>query len=318
MENPNYKFRDMSFVEKGDLVLCTESSRSFTKGNVYVVAKPIPKAGMLSVVQDDFSNANGKHKNNFRLLETKPIDDVQVGDYMYRTHGGTPAFPSRTVIEVMSVRNTTPYYASSSSPCLSEIIIISTHKNQNMKHLPIKQPKIKGKYLSLKIKNKQANVKELIFQSFYTNIRDPRPYINDLILQEKVELLEKIKRTDLTLVNYGYNIKLARLLRSVKQLTVVEEASELSLASCITIYTFFDELAEYTAQTTSVATCPYSWIAEYLVSDILDVPATKTLFTSNKYTIYIKDGSIYLDDFRTNNLYSADIKLDVNTNTYTI
>lgn len=317
MENPNYRFRDMSFVKKGDLVLCTESSRSFAKGNVYVV-DIAPKAGILSVVQDDFGEANGKHKNNFKLLDTISISSAQAGDYMYRTHGGTPTFPSRTVIEIVGVSGDRLYYSSAACPFSSEIIVIATHKNPNKEQRMIKQPKLKGKYLSLKIKNNKANVRELVFQAFYTNIQDPRPYITNLLLQEKVELLEKVKRTDLTLVNYGYNIKLARLLRSVKQLTVVEEASELSLASCITIYTFFDELKEYTAQTTSVATCPYNWIAGYLVSDILDVPATKTLFTSNKYTIYIKDGSIYLDDFKTNNLYSVDIKLDVNTNTYTI
>lgn len=42
-----------------------------------------------------------------------------------------------------------------------------------------------GKYLSLKINNGEANVRELIYQAYNTEINDPRPYVQDLISKEK-------------------------------------------------------------------------------------------------------------------------------------
>lgn len=186
--------------------------------------------------------------------------------------------------------------------------------------------KPKGKYLSLKIKNGVANARSLIYQAELTGIKDPRPYIQEIIATEKKALKQKIVDLNLYTVNYGYNIKLASLIECGKilQKAVYENPSiEMGLKDCIAMYKLLDELTildvviTRAKETRTAYECQYKWIAKFLTAENLNVPKEKVLFESNKLTITLKNGWLKLDNHK-EGTYKIDIKLDVKTGTYYI
>lgn len=195
--------------------------------------------------------------------------------------------------------------------------------------LKLKQEKqmTKGKYLSLKINNGEANVRELIYQAYNTNIKDPRPYVQTLITNEKDRLKSIVLSLDLDTIQYGYNIKLATLVNETKnfqQHLRDNPSMELDNLTCTYIYTLLDEIAILSAMQAHAEDNkleykdPYIWIAKYLTDSVLNSPKPTTLFVSNKLHIYIKDGYVHYNEHKTGRTYKAAIKLDIKSNTYYI
>ena len=184
-----------------------------------------------------------------------------------------------------------------------------------------------GKYLSLKINNGEANVRELIYQAYYAEIKDPRPYVQDLISNEKDRLKSVVISLDLDTIQYGYNIKLATLVNETKkfqQQLEINSSMELDNLTCIYIYTILDEIAILNAMQSHAEDNkleykdPYIWVAKYLTDSVLNSPKSTTLFISNKLHIYIKDGYVHYNEHKTGRTYRAIIKLDIKSNTYYI
>ena len=185
----------------------------------------------------------------------------------------------------------------------------------------------KGKYLSLKINNGQANVRSLIHQAHATGIDDPRPYIKSLISAEMKRLKQEIAGLDLDTIQYGFDVRLATLVNASKKLQQdIYNAPDTSIthSDCTHIYKLLDEVAILKAKQQAATDLgmsyidPYAWIAPYLTPANLNIPKAKTLFISNKFHIYIKDGYVGFEDFKTETRYKAEIKLDVASNTYYI
>lgn len=197
----------------------------------------------------------------------------------------------------------------------TDFLKLTQHKPTQDKPMKNRQ----GKYLSLKVKDGEANVRNLIYQAYATGINDPRPYIQELISNEKKRLKQVLNSLDLASINYGFNIKLASLIAHGKQLQnefYNNPDFELSLTRCINIYNLTDELHTFLEMQNTED--PYKWIADYLTPKLLDVPTPKVLFKSNKLTIKLQDGCLYYTDHKSNIEYKAEIKLDLKSNTYYI
>ena len=186
---------------------------------------------------------------------------------------------------------------------------------------PIRQSS-KGKYLSLSIKNGQSNVKSLIHQAMYTGIKDPRPYIKDLIQRELNRLTTDVSTMNLESIDYGFNIKLASQISYFKGLKAVLAKNDIitmDIQDAVNFYNFKKELVSYEkARIANNNVCPYIWVSNHLKSDVLDKPGIHPLFTSNNIIILAKDGKLSFESTKEGKKYSVNIKLNVATGLYSI
>lgn len=186
---------------------------------------------------------------------------------------------------------------------------------------PIRQSS-KGKYLSLSIKNGQSNVKSLIHQAEYTGIKDPRPYIKDLIQRELNRLTTDVSTMNLESIDYGFNIKLASQVSYFKELKTALAKNKITCMDtedAVNFYNFKKELVSYEkARIANNNVCPYLWISTHLKSDILDKPGVHPLFESNNINIIVKDGKLSFESTKEGKKYSVNIKLNVAIGLYSI
>lgn len=182
--------------------------------------------------------------------------------------------------------------------------------------------KPKGKYLSLSVKNGQSNVKSLIHQAMYTGIKDPRPYIKDLIQRELNRLTTDVSTMNLENIDYGFNIKLASQVayfKGLKAALAKNEITSMDTQDAVNFYNFKKELVSYEkARTANENVCPYLWISNHLKSDVLDRPGLHKLFVSNNIVILVKDGKLSFESMKEGKKYSVNIKLNVATGLYSI
>lgn len=180
----------------------------------------------------------------------------------------------------------------------------------------------KGKYLSLSIKNGQSNVKSLIHQAMYTGIKDPRPYIKDLIQRELNRLTTDVSTMNLESIDYGFNIKLASQVSYFKGLKAVLAKNDIitmDIQDAVNFYNFKKELVSYEkARIANNNVCPYLWVSNHLKSDVLDKPGVHPLFVSNNIIILVKDGRLSFESIKEGKKYSVNIKLNVATGLYSI
>lgn len=180
----------------------------------------------------------------------------------------------------------------------------------------------KGKYLSLSIKNGQSNVKSLIHQAMYTGIKDPRPYIKDLIQRELNRLTTDVSTMNLESIDYGFNIKLASQVSYFKGLKAALDKNDITtmdIQDAVNFYNFKKELVSYEkARIANNNVCPYLWVSTHLKSDVLDKPGLHTLFASNNIVILAKDGKLSFESIKEAKKYSVNIKLNVATGLYSI
>lgn len=175
-----------------------------------------------------------------------------------------------------------------------------------------------GKYLSLIIKNGEANVKSLIHQAYYAQIKDPRPYIKQLISRELNRLTSDLNTLNLENIDYGFNIKLASQVAYFKNFKAksAKTNEDMDIEVAVNYYNFKKELASYTAARASTENnvCPFAWVKNHLTSANLNKPGKHTLYSSNKITIWLKDGKLYFKN--SDAIYVIPVKLTVSTNTY--
>jgi hypothetical protein len=180
----------------------------------------------------------------------------------------------------------------------------------------------KGKYLSLSIKNGQSNVKSLIHQAMYTGIKDPRPYIKDLIQRELNRLTTDVSTMNLESIDYGFNIKLASQVsyfKGLKAALAKNDITGMDIQDAVNFYNFKKELVSYEkARISNNNVCPYLWVSNHLKADVLDKPGLHTLFVSNNIIIIAKDGKLSFESTKESKKYSVNIKLNVATGVYSI
>lgn len=180
----------------------------------------------------------------------------------------------------------------------------------------------KGKYLSLSIKNGQSNVKSLIHQAMYTGIKDPRPYIKDLIQRELNRLTTDVSTMNLESIDYGFNIKLASQVsyfKGLKAALAKNDITGMDIQDAVNFYNFKKELVSYEkARISNNNVCPYLWVSNHLKADVLDKPGLHTLFVSNNIIIIAKDGKLSFESTKESIKYSVNIKLNVATGVYSI
>ena len=175
-----------------------------------------------------------------------------------------------------------------------------------------------GKYLSLIIKNGEANVKSLIHQAYYAQIKDPRPYIKQLISRELNRLTSDLNTLNLENIDYGFNIKLASQVAYFKgfKAQAAKTNEDMDIEVAVNYYNFKKELATYTAARalTENNVCPFAWVKDHLTPANLNKPGKHTLYTSNKIVIWLKDGKLYFKN--SDAIYAIPVKLTVSTNSY--
>lgn len=180
----------------------------------------------------------------------------------------------------------------------------------------------KGKYLSLSIKNGQSNVKSLIHQAMYTGIKDPRPYIKDLIQRELNRLTTDVSTMNLESIDYGFNIKLASQVsyfKGLKAALAKNDITTMDIQDAVNFYNFKKELVSYEkSRIANNNVCPYLWVSNHLKADVLDKPGLHTLFVSNNIIIIAKDGKLSFESTKEGKKYSVNIKLNVATGLYSI
>jgi hypothetical protein len=180
----------------------------------------------------------------------------------------------------------------------------------------------KGKYLSLSIKNGQSNVKSLIHQAAYTGIKDPRPYIKDLIQRELNRLTTDVSTMNLESIDYGFNIKLASQVsyfKGLKAALAKNDITMMDIQDAVNFYNFKKELVSYEkARIANNNVCPYLWVSNHLKADVLDKPGLHTLFVSNNIIIIATDGKLSFESTKESKKYSVNIKLNVATGVYSI
>lgn len=248
--------------------------------------------------------------------DSSSIVDTQSYKYVYQRPSDCEVYPWSS----QNIQNKTPI------DYLDYLKLINKSRSK-----PTKQEKPianrTGKYLSLKIKDGEANIRSLIFQAYTTKINDPRPFIKVLINQEMKRLKQTLNDISLYSIDYGYNVKLASLVSFgiiLQQKLYADINYELSLWECVNIYLLLDELEQFHRAKEVHEEMklqwidPYTWIKDYLTHQVLSIPKPKVLFNSNKLKIYIKDGHIYLFEKKLNMESRAEIKLDVKSNTYSI
>ena len=150
----------------------------------------------------------------------------------------------------------------------------------------------KTKFLTLNVINGQANVKEIIHQAYFAGIKDPRPFIQDMLKKELTRLHNYLETITPLRSNLGFNLKLRGMFESL--LTISKKPAKLlTLEDAVKIYEF--QKAYDTYQVTVQANngvCPYQWIETHLTHDNLNSIKTVELFFSNKIQIFIKNGLI--------------------------
>jgi hypothetical protein len=151
----------------------------------------------------------------------------------------------------------------------------------------------KGKYLSLSIKNGQSNVKSLIHQAMYTGIKDPRPYIKDLIQRELNRLTTDVSTMNLESIDYGFNIKLASQVSYFKGLKVAlakNDITTMDIQDAVNFYNFKKELVSYEkARIANNNICPYLWVSNHLKADVLKRPFLHAFYLVIKDPISSED-----------------------------
>ena len=146
------------------------------------------------------------------------------------------------------------------------------------------------KYLTLNVINGQANVKEMIHQAYFAGIKDPRPFIQDMLKRELTRLFKYLETIAPLRSNLGFNLKLRGMFESLQDM-VKKPPYEMTTEDAVKVYEFQKEYDNYQAAVqANNGVCPYQWIEAHLTHDNLNTPKTVELFVSNKIQIFIKNG----------------------------
>lgn len=140
-----YKYKQTTDVEVGDLVVWTDISKyhgTLTKDKVYQVTNH-PDQNTLNVINDK-GNKNSYGKGfGFKVLQTKPVSEAVVGDYMYRITSGSDAFPQHTIIKITKIMPNYLYYKAGHSVLHDEVIVIA-EAEQTSEYPVFKEDKVLG------------------------------------------------------------------------------------------------------------------------------------------------------------------------------
>ena len=176
------------------------------------------------------------------------------------------------------------------------------------------------KYLTLNVVNGQANVKEMLHQAYFADIKDPRPFIQDMLKRELTRLHTYLETIAPLKSNLGFNLKLRGMFETLLDI-VKQPVKSMTTEDAVRVYEFQKEYDNYQAAVqANNGVCPYQWIEAHLTHDNLNTPKIVTLFASNKIQILIKNGLlIYREESpKTNYRFELEIKFSVADNKFSL
>lgn len=155
----------------------------------------------------------------------------------------------------------------------------------------------------------------IIKQMFKFNIEDPRPFVQELVEEERLRVYKEIMNMDpsLLIVNH-YNIKLATVQGILSEIKYDIshngfKIDQLNVWCMNAYYTFIEE-------SQNVDNYQYQWIQEYLTHKNINSIKPVVLFESKKIKIYIENGSLVLNENRSK--YTIDIRYNKTNNSFYI
>ena len=176
------------------------------------------------------------------------------------------------------------------------------------------------KYLTLNVVNGQANVKEMLHQAYFADIKDPRPFIQDMLKRELTRLHTYLETIAPLKSNLGFNLKLRGMFETLLDI-VKQPVKSMTTEDAVRVYEFQKEYDNYQAAVqANNGVCPYQWIEAHLTHDNLNTPKIVTLFASNKIQILIKNGLlIYREESpKANYRFELKIKFSVADNKFSL
>lgn len=120
----NYKYKQTTDVEIGDLVVWTDPSSPsrILKNKPYRVTST---SGTIVAVQDELGSTSCYGSVSRKTLQTKPADQAVVGDYMYRITSGSNTFPQHSVIKITQLSLYGLDYADGYGVGFYEVIVVA-------------------------------------------------------------------------------------------------------------------------------------------------------------------------------------------------
>ena len=178
----------------------------------------------------------------------------------------------------------------------------------------------KPKFLTLNVVNGQANIKEMIHQAYFADIKDPRPFIQDMLKKELIRLFKYLETIPNLRSNLGFNLKLRGMFETLLDITK-NPANSMTIEDAVRVYEFQKEYDNYqNAVQANGGVCPYQWIEAHLTHDNLNSTKQVDLFMSNKIQIFIKNGFIIYQEetLKANYSFKAEIKFSVIENKFSL
>ena len=178
----------------------------------------------------------------------------------------------------------------------------------------------KPKFLTLNVVNGQTNVKEMIHQAYFADIKDPRPFIQDMLKRELIRLYSYLETGIPLKSSLGFNLKLRGMFETLLDITK-NPANSMTIEDAVRVYEFHKEYDNYqNAVQANGGVCPYQWIEAHLTHDNLNSTKQVDLFMSNKIQIFIKNGFIiYREEApKINYRFAAEIKFSVIENKFSL
>lgn len=158
----------------------------------------------------------------------------------------------------------------------------------------------------------QVDIKQVIVQMYLKDLEPNAPFVNELVRKELARIKNEIVENFTPIHNLDtYNLK---FLASVNYLEGIKDCdSEVDLECAYMFYVYEKELAKDLRLTGKP---DYSWIKDFIIQKNVISQKRVNLFKSNKFEIFIEDGSIHFVDIKPNIRYSIDIKYNEETNTF--
>ena len=171
----------------------------------------------------------------------------------------------------------------------------------------LNKPNNKGNKVKdvLKVFDKgQVDVKQIIVQMYLKDLTSTVPFVNELVRKE----LDRIKNKIVTDFNPIHNLNTYNLkfLASVDYLEDIKNCDSVVDLECA--YMFYVYEKEIAKELRLLGKPDYSWIKDFIIQKNVMSQKRVDLFKSNKFEIFIEDGSIHLVDVKPNIIYSLDIK----------
>lgn len=165
----------------------------------------------------------------------------------------------------------------------------------------------------LKIFDKgKVDIKQVIVQMYLKDLTSNVQFVKELVRKELARIKNEIVENFTPIHNLDtYNLK---FLASVDYLEDIKNRDSIVDLECAYMFYLYEK--EIAKELRLLGKPDYSWIKDFIIQKNVMSQKRVDLFKSNKFEIFIEDGSIHLVDVKPNIGYSLDIKYNEETNTF--